>query len=149
VSPTQGDVDSQTSAPTGQNSISLGQMLPISAQLQVKNQIIQLEVARTVNEQAMGLMYRTRLADNRGMLFPFNPPRQVGFWMKNVAIHLDMVFLKNGRVIAIATNVPPCTADPCPTYGPTTPVDQVIELRGGRASELGIRIGQSLLVQYF
>jgi uncharacterized membrane protein (UPF0127 family) len=43
--------------------------------------------------------------------------------------------------------VPPCTAVPCPTYGPNTAVDQVIELRGGRAAELGIRVGDRLQIQ--
>jgi uncharacterized membrane protein (UPF0127 family) len=147
VSPGQADVDSQTPAPM-QKPMNLGQNLPVSAQVKVSGQVIQLEVARTVEQQAMGLMFRTSLADNRGMLFPFNPPRRVGFWMKNVAIKLDMVFLSNGRVAAIAANVPPCTADPCPTYGPPVQIDQVIELRGGRAAELGIRLGDRLVVQH-
>jgi hypothetical protein len=147
VPPGQGDMDSQTPAPM-QKPTNLGQKLPVSAQVKVGKQLIKLEVARTVEQQAMGLMFRTSLEDNRGMLFPFNPPRQVGFWMKNVAIKLDMVFISNGRVAAIAANVPPCTADPCPTYGPGVPIDQVIELRGGRAAELGIQVGDRVVVQY-
>ncbi|MDX2243285.1 MAG: DUF192 domain-containing protein [Leptolyngbyaceae cyanobacterium bins.302] len=125
-----------------------GQSLPVSAKVNLGGQVIQLEVAKTPEQQAMGLMFRSELEPNRGMLFPFNPPRPVTFWMKNVLIDLDMVFLRNGKVVAIASNVPPCKADPCPVYGPATAViDQVIELRGGRAKELGIKAGDRLTIQ--
>ncbi|MFB2939359.1 DUF192 domain-containing protein [Aerosakkonemataceae cyanobacterium BLCC-F154] len=126
------------------------QMLPISAKAQLANgEVIQLEVTRTPAEQAMGLMYRQSLPDDRGMLFSFSPPQPVSFWMKNVVIPLDMIFLQNGVVRAIATNVPPCKQDPCPTYGPNGTIDQVIELRGGRAAELGIKVGQQVKIEFF
>lgn len=125
----------------------MGQTLPVTAQVQIADQIIQLEVAETQAQQSMGLMYRDSLPDDRGMLFPFNPPRNVTFWMKNVRINLDMIFLRNGQVKDVASNVPPCTTDPCPTYGPSTAVDHVIELRGGRATELGIKVGDRLQIQ--
>ncbi|MGA7934044.1 MAG: DUF192 domain-containing protein [Kovacikia sp.] len=124
-----------------------GQVLPISAQVKIAGQDIQLEVARTPEQQEIGLMYRTELPDDRGMLFPFDPPRPVGFWMKNCAISLDMIFLRGDKVLAIASNAPPCKTEPCPVYGPKSPVDQVIELRGGRATELGIKVGDRLVVQ--
>lgn len=125
----------------------LGQSLPVSAQVTIAQQVIQLEVAQTPQQQAMGLMYRPSLADDRGMLFLFDPPRFVSFWMKNVAISLDMVFLREGRVEAISSNVPPCASEPCAVYGPRAIVDQVIELRGGRASELGLKVGDRLSVK--
>ena len=126
-----------------------GQSLPITAQVVIGAQTIQLEVAKTPEQQAMGLMFRTELAPDRGMLFPFDPPRPVSFWMKNVAINLDMVFLRDGKVVDIASQVPPCTTDPCPVYGPakTVEIDQVIELRGGRAAELGLKVGDRLVVK--
>lgn len=130
-------------------STSQGQALPISAKATIAGQPIALEVATTPQEQATGLMYRTSLADDRGMLFPFNPPQRVSFWMKNVAINLDMIFLRDGEVQAIEANVPPCTTLPCPTYGPNgTLVDQVIELRGGRAAELGLKVGDQIDIQF-
>lgn len=125
-----------------------GQMLPVSATAKFADTSIELEVTRTPEEQAMGLMYRTSLPDNRGMLFQFDPPRPVNFWMKNVKIPLDMVFLRAGVVTAIEANVPPCRSDPCPTYGPNTPIDQVIELRGGRAAQLRLRVGQRVEVRF-
>jgi len=91
----------------------------------------------------MGLMYRPALPDDRGMLFPMLPPRPVAFWMKNVPVALDMVFLYQGRVIAIVPQVPGCRVDPCPNYGPPGKVDQVLELRSGRAAEVGLKVGDS------
>lgn len=136
------------SQPSVQGS-SQGQQLPITAQTQIAGQTIDLEVAQTPQQQAIGLMYRSSLPANQGMLFPFDPPRSVSFWMKNVEINLDMLFLKDGEVKAIAENVPPCTTTPCPTYGPNdTLIDQVIELRGGRASELGIQVGDRISVEF-
>jgi uncharacterized protein len=126
-----------------------GQKLPLSAQVSIGGQNIQLEVARTNEEQSMGLMYRTELAKDRGMLFVFNPPRSVKFWMKNTLIPLDMVFVSNGVVKHIGANIPPCQADPCPSYGPEAEmqIDGVIELRSGRAKELKLKIGDRLKVE--
>lgn len=127
---------------------SQGQQLPISAHATFAGQVIQLEVARTPRQQAMGLMFRPALPDDRGMLFPFDPPQPVGFWMKNVPVPLDMVFVRDGVVQAIADNVPPCKKEPCPTYGPKVPIDHVIELRGGRAAELGLKLGDRLEIKF-
>jgi len=126
----------------------MGQVLPLTASFKVGDQLIKLEVARTPAEQATGLMYRTSLADDRGMLFPFNPPRPTQFWMKNTLIPLDMLFLRQGEIRVIEANVPPCKADPCPTYGSSTEdIDQVIELRAGRAAELGLKVGDRITIQ--
>ncbi len=146
--PPNGSTPETTLSPNQPNPVTQvsnrGQSLPITAQVQVGGQLIQLEVAKTPAQQEMGLMFRTNLEPNRGMLFLFNPPRPVNFWMKNMSISLDMVFLHKGKVVAIAKNVPPCQADPCPVYGPAGLVDQVIELRDGRAAELGLKVGDRL-----
>ena len=126
-----------------------GQLLPVSARARIADRPIELEVAKTVEQQAMGLMYRTSLPDDRGMLFEFKPARRVNFWMKNCQISLDMIFLRDGVVEAIEVSAPPCTADPCPTYGPDTVVDRVIELRGGRAAELGVKVGDRIEIEFF
>jgi uncharacterized protein len=128
-----------------------GQKLPISARTRVGGASIELEVARTPQQQSLGLMFRAALPDNRGMLFPFDPPRPVHFWMKNVPVSLDMVFLRDGAVRAIAANVPPCTDEPCPIYGPEEEIeiDHVIELRAGRAAELGLQVGDRIEIEFF
>jgi uncharacterized membrane protein (UPF0127 family) len=127
------------------------QRLPISASADIANQRINLEVARTPHQLSKGLMYRTSLGADQGMLFIYNPPQPVGFWMKNTKIPLDMVFLRDGQVKMLKANVPPCITNPCPTYGPGSEVsiDQVIELRAGRAAQLGIKIGDRVNIKFF
>lgn len=134
--------------PVSPSPSNLGQMLPIAAEAEMAGQRILLEVTRTPQEQQIGLMYRPSLEANRGMLFSFDPPRTVSFWMQNVQINLDMVFLRNGEVQAIASNVPPCTTNPCPTYGPEIIIDQVIELQGGRAAQLGLKVGDRVNIKF-
>ncbi len=126
-----------------------GQILPISAVATVTNGTkIQLEVARTPEEQAKGLMYRPALPDNRGMLFKFPTAQPVSFWMKNVPVSLDMVFLQNGVVKYIQAVAPPCKSEPCPTYGPNVPIDMVMELRSGRAAELNLQDGDRVKIEF-
>ncbi len=139
----------QALQPRGQSRQS-PQVLPLTARVIIADQIIDLEVANTPQEQEIGLMFRTELLPNRGMLFPFQPARAVGFWMKNTLIPLDMVFLHQGIIKKIEAQVPPCTADPCPSYGPlfNVDIDQVIELRNGRAAELGLKEGDRLIVEF-
>lgn len=99
----------------------------------------QVEVARTGPEQAKGLMFRTLMGPDEGMLFPFDPPRQVSFWMKNTVIPLDIVFIgPDGKVTNISANAAPYSLDPRPSAGVA---GAVLELNGGRAAELGIAPG--------
>jgi uncharacterized protein len=126
----------------------LVQKLPLTAQININGRVILLEVARTPEQQSIGLMNRQDLAADRGMLFVFSPPRPVSFWMKNTLIPLDMVFVSNGVVKHIGKQILPCEGDPCPSYGPEprTDIDGVIELRGGRAAELRLKVGDRLKV---
>jgi uncharacterized protein len=139
------------STPSTTPSITLsgpGQLLPVSATAEMAGEVFELEVASNPQQQALGLMFRSELPANRGMLFPFASPRRARFWMKDVPVPLDMVFLRNGEVIAIAAEAPPCQAEPCDTYGPDSEiVDQVIELRSGRAAEIGLAEGDTVTIR--
>lgn len=88
------------------------QYLPITAKARIHDTWIQLEVARTPAQQQLGLMFRSELPPDRGMLFPISPPQVASFWMKNCLISLDLIFLRDGKVVAIAPAAPP--AKPCP-----------------------------------
>ncbi|MDS3860664.1 DUF192 domain-containing protein [Thermosynechococcaceae cyanobacterium BACA0444] len=123
------------------------QTLPITAQAVIGNAVINLEVARTLPEQSKGLMYRTELAPDRGMLFPFSPPQPVSFWMKNCLIPLDMIFLRQGQVIGITAHVPPCQENPCPVYPSPGPVDAVLEIGAGQAGILGVQVGDRIQIK--
>jgi uncharacterized membrane protein (UPF0127 family) len=122
---------------------------PQTASSQFTPQTIQLEVANTSQEQEKGLMFRPPLADDRGMLFPFNPARPVAFWMKNTPSPLDMIFLLDGKVVAIARNATTCNANPCPIYPENGVVaDNVIEVRAGLTTEMGLQEGDQINVKF-
>jgi uncharacterized membrane protein (UPF0127 family) len=98
-----------------------------------------VEVAETPEQQARGLMYRRSLPDSRGMIFPYDTPQVVGFWMKNTLIPLDIIFVRaDGRIARIAANTTPHSLEPVQSG---EPVATVLEVRGGLAAELGIREG--------
>lgn len=115
-----------------------------AATLSAHGAVIRLEVAQTPEQQATGLMYRTELAADRGMVFPYEPARDVSFWMKNTLIPLDMLFVRDGVIQTLYEDVPPCTADPCPTYPSRVPADQVIELKAGTAARLKLKQGDAV-----
>lgn len=126
-----------------------GQHLPITAEAIIANKTIKLEVAKTSEQQSIGLMYRSLLPDDRGMLFPFQPARPVQFWMKNCRMSLDIIFLFQGVVKYIAPNLPPCVKEPCAVYGPNNYlIDQVIELRGGWTQEHDLKVGDRISVRF-
>lgn len=98
-----------------------------------------VEVARTSQQQAQGLMFRTELAPDAGMVFPFPTPKPASFWMKNTLIPLDIIFVRgDGSIESIAANTVPYSLDPV-SSGES--VAAVLELAGGRAAELGIAPG--------
>jgi uncharacterized protein len=126
------------------------QQLPISYTFTSNNQVIKLESAKTYKEKEIGLMGRTHMDDNHGMIFIYNSVGLRSFWMKNTLISLDMIFLKNNKIIDIIENVPPCISFPsCPSYGPDQVANQVIELNAGKAKQLKLDKGQSITLYPF
>src|SRR3546814_12890287 len=76
------------------------------------------EVARSEEEQRQGLMFRTELPKNGGMLFPFAKPRIASFWMKNTLIPIDMIFIRSdGSIDRIAENAIPESLEPVVSGG--------------------------------
>jgi uncharacterized membrane protein (UPF0127 family) len=101
-----------------------------------------VEVARTPEEQAQGLMYRNALDPDRGMIFPMEPPRQASFWMKNTLIPLDMIFIRtDGTIANIAANTVPLSLQPVYSEGE---IAAVLEIAGGRSAEVGIAAGDKV-----
>jgi uncharacterized membrane protein (UPF0127 family) len=102
---------------------------------------ITAELAVTDEERQRGLMFREKLLPDQGMLFVFDKEDTYSFWMKNTLIPLDMLWLdQDRRIVHIARNVPPCTADPCPSYSPDRPGLYVLELAAGSADRLGLKL---------
>ncbi len=95
-----------------------------------------VEVAASEAEQAQGLMNRTELAPDRGMIFPFRQPKYASFWMRNTLIPLDLFFVRaDGSIDRIAENAVPHDETPIASGGE---VSAVLELAGGSAARLGI-----------
>ena len=96
------------------------------------------EVAKTAREQAKGLMFRTEMGKDEGMIFPRPYAQPASFWMKNTVIPLDIVYIGADHRILNIANAKPYSLDPIPSDGPAL---AVLELNGGRAAELGIKAG--------
>ncbi|MFM9828982.1 MAG: DUF192 domain-containing protein [Sphingomonas sp.] len=100
-----------------------------------------VELASTKAEQARGLMFRTSIPANGGMLFAPHPPQggaptEASFWMKDTPSPLDIIFIRaDGSIARIAENTTPFSEMPIPSG---EPVSAILELRGGRSVELGI-----------
>lgn len=106
-----------------------------------------VEIAVTPEEIQQGLMFRESLAPDAGMLFDFGMTRQASMWMKNTLISLDMLFIReDGSVVAIARNAQPGSLR---SLGPGVPVRAVLEIPGGRAQELDIEPGDTVLHPVF
>jgi uncharacterized membrane protein (UPF0127 family) len=103
-----------------------------------------VEYADTPIRREYGLMCRKSLAADRGMLFDFHQPMNgVAFWMRNTLIPLDIVYIRpDGTVLSIARNVTPLDERPVPAGGV---VRWVLELRAGRAAEVGLLPGDRVL----
>lgn len=100
---------------------------------------LRVEVAASPREQQIGMMFRTQLPRGKGMLFPFESPRNLTFWMENTVIPLDLVFISPaGRVINVAANAKPFSRDLLPSEGPAI---AVLEIAGGEAARMGLRPG--------
>jgi uncharacterized membrane protein (UPF0127 family) len=107
--------------------------------------LITAELAVTDEERAQGLMFRERLDPGQGMLFVFDEEGLYSFWMKNTKISLDLLWLDRSRTIVhLEPNVPPCLADPCPTYSTRIPALYVLELKSGAAAEHHLRLQDKL-----
>jgi uncharacterized protein len=102
-------------------------------------QVFSVEVMRTPEERAKGLMYRRELPEGRGMLFDFSPEQPVSMWMKNTYISLDMIFISaDGRIVRIAENATPESEAIIPAG---RPVRGVLEVIGGTSKKYGIAPG--------
>lgn len=114
-----------------------------------KKNVVKLEVAQTQQEIEHGLMDRTSMPEDAGMVFLFDPPRPVNFWMYHTLIPLDMLFIKNGKIVKLFENVPPCKSEEprgCPTYpeGPGVDVTEVLEVNGGYAKRHNVKEGEKV-----
>ena len=114
-------------------------LIPLSIATKHGERHFRVEVARTGEEQARGLMFRTVVAKGSGMLFPLGEERPASFWMKNTLVPLDMLFIRaDGTIARIAARTKPQTLD---LVDSGEPVVAVLELAGGVAAKERIVAG--------
>jgi len=134
--------EATASAPAAVHAESGLKVIPLTIQRGDRKLTFRVEVAATPEQQSKGLMFRTKLGDDEGMIFPMNPPRGASFWMRNTVISLDLIFIgADGRISNLAANAIPYDESP---LSPAGLVKGVLELRGGRAAELGIVAGDKV-----
>ena len=108
---------------------------------------IRAEVKTRPEEIMTGMKYRDALPVNRGMLFQYAKEGLYSFWMYEVKVPLDMIWLDmHRRVVEIAPNTVPCPGPPekCASYGGTKPAMFIVELAAGQAARHGVTVGQIL-----
>ena len=116
-------------------------VIPVTVTTAKGPQRFKAEVADSSAEQAKGLMFRTELGPDEGMIFP-RKGDVASFWMKNTPLPLDIIFVgTDRRILNIAAETTPYSTDPVSAVGPTS---AVFEIPGGRAAELGIEPGDTV-----
>lgn len=109
--------------------------------------VFDVEIARNPNELAYGLMNRTSMPADHGMLFVFPEEAERSFWMKNTLIPLDMIFIRaDGTINSVHHSAIPHDLTPIYSKGPAL---AVLELNGGRAADLGIKSGHVVIHKTF
>ena len=107
----------------------------------------EIEIAESMEDKSRGLMFRRSLADNAGMLFPYQPAQEITMWMKNTYISLDMVFIRgDGVVHRIAAGTTPFSEEVVASKGD---VSAVLEVRAGIAAKIGLKPGDRVRHAYF
>lgn len=99
------------------------------------------ELAVSDDERAQGLMFREKIGEDQAMLFIFEEENIHSFWMKNMRFAIDILWLdRQRRIVHIENQVPPCSADPCPSYTPAAPAAFVLEVQAGFVEKHGLRL---------
>lgn len=117
----------------------------VAGTVTVRGKTFQVELARTPEERALGLMRRASLPTDRCMFFFYDEDGNYTIWMKNCLIGLDVLWVSaNGTIVETAERVPPCSplrGDDCPAYGGTKVSRYFIEFPAGTFKRLGVKVG--------
>lgn len=112
----------------------------------INGQEFQLEVATTAKQKEVGLSEKNSLAENQGMIFPFDKPDYYYFWMKNMKIPIDIIYVRDGKIVHVAKNQQPPengNQNP-PLIAPGEPADTVIEIKAGLAEKYNMKRGDEV-----
>ena len=102
---------------------------------------LRVEIADDPAERSRGLMFREKLPAGQGMLFIFEKPQMLNFWMKNTVIPLDILFFDEGGKFISTVTMEPCMADHCPTYPSATEAKYALEVPVGFVAQHDVEEG--------
>jgi len=106
-----------------------------------------VEIANNESTREQGLMCRTKLADDQGMLFEFQDIDRRTFWMKDTLLGLDIIYIApDGKIVSIAKNAKPLDRTPLPSNGVAS---GVLEVRAGLSDQLGLKPGDQVIHPFF
>ena len=109
---------------------------------------VAVDVVDTPALRARGLSGRPGLAREEGMLFRFEAPAIQSFWMKDMRFEIDIVWIRDGRIVGITPNLPvPKSPRDLPQFASPVPCDLVLEVRAGAAQRWGLLLGDSIRVE--
>jgi hypothetical protein len=109
-----------------------------------------VEVARSLQQQALGLMDRPSLAPEAGMLFVFEEPRSAGFWMWRTLMPLDVAFMDEAGIVRSILTLDPCEgrdSDDCPEHRPGVEYFSALEVNAGWFARHGLGVGARVTVR--
>lgn len=106
---------------------------------------VRVEIADDNQERARGLMHREHLDTDAGMLFVFDQPQQLSFWMKNTLIPLDILYFDVEGNLVSSVTMTPCAADPCRGYSSGGAARYALEVNEGFVKAHGIGNGWTLV----
>jgi uncharacterized membrane protein (UPF0127 family) len=109
---------------------------------------LQVEVRDDEEDRALGLSYRDSLGENEGMVFVFDSAQPQRFWMRGMQFPLDMIWIRDGRVVEVTENVPaPASESETPvTVSSKEEADIVLEVNGGWVARHGVRVGDAVIL---
>ncbi len=116
----------------------------------IDGQTFNLEIAKTDKEKQIGLSKYKDIPQNFGMLFPFEKANYYSFWMKDMKFSIDIIFIKNGKIVTIFKNVPAPKSiqEPLPIYRSSKPSDTVLEISGGLSQKYNFQDNEFVDIVY-
>jgi len=121
--------------------------------ISVNGILVEVEVARTMEEKMQGLSGREMLPEGKGMLFVYDQPVRPSFWMKEMRFSIDIIWIRNGKVVDVSADLPyPQLSQPLselPTFSPSEFATHVLEVPAGWAEKNGVVIGSEVTILEF
>lgn len=120
---------------------------PLTSTVTIKGIRFAVEVAVTPQEKEIGLGGRDSLKPLHGMLFPYDHSERFSYWMKGMRFPIDIIWIRDYRIVDISKQVPISTDGTYPVYAPKEPVNLVLEIASGEADRHGFQIGDIVTIK--